>query len=256
MPDIDSEYHIIAKSARAYSDVSEDIIELAGAFIDGFQSVSGTRLIPKHYFGVGYVDKDLHEGIAKFMKDENDPEKRRIAIEKIQAVFGALLPRVSGVMSSHVIVEEFEQGGNKPITVSKKSIQLLRNKGFKGLIISDDLNMESMNLRYPNEVYAIYYRTKDGVKHSFEVSSAAMRVIETVASGHDMVLYIDEIDKLDEIIDGLKKMILYEVDRDEDGVADITEDKINESVERIMDFKQQAGLVEKIEIQGSKYFYY
>lgn len=231
--------NFIAKYDRAYSDDPQEIIDLATAYIRGFNSVPGVLVIPKHYLGTGFTTADLHYEVGKL---EATPED----IIRMNFVMDNILSQTAGVMTSHIILP---QDSDNPITTSKKVVNKIRKDGFDGVLFSDSLDMEAIKSRYTLDEYEIKYNGG-----SFKVSAGTMAIIETIASGHDIVFASDQLDDLDEIIEGLMNMVKYRVDLDKDGQPDITKATVSLSVDRILQLKARLGLLTKTTRNGRNYY--
>lgn len=110
------------------------------------------------------------------------------------------------VLVSHNIVECMDK--NLPASLSPKVINILRERlGFQGLIITDDLVMDAIGL----------YTDKE---------SAA---VQAVIAGNDLLCCTDFTEQIPAVIKAV-----------EDGI--ISEERINESVERILRYKIELGI--------------
>lgn len=101
----------------------------------------------KHFPGSGSIKTDPHDSIVKNMSSKEELEKRDLVPYSKFKRFG----RASAVMLSHFIYPEID---SQPATFSSKIIKdLLREQiGFKGLVISDDLQMKgAKSLLLPEE---------------------------------------------------------------------------------------------------------
>lgn len=119
---------------RAFSAVPEQVVELAGSFIDGM-AAAGMRCVGKHFPGHGIVVADSHIDIP--IDERNFAEIQNQDLK----VFKALASKLDAVMPAHVIYSEVDPlpAGFSPYWLQ----QVLRQDcQFQGVIISDDLLME------------------------------------------------------------------------------------------------------------------
>ena len=129
---------------RAFSDQIDVVIDCARAFIFGMHE-AGMACVGKHYPGHGSISEDSH--IEK-------PIDNRILNEienKDLIPFKELINDLDGVMTAHILFPEVD----KNITTFSKIwlSEILKQKmNFKGIIFSDDLNMEGAN--YCKSFYA------------------------------------------------------------------------------------------------------
>jgi len=121
------------------------------------------------------------------------------------------------VMVAHILIPELDK--NNPATMSKSVITdvLRRQLGFTGVIITDDMTMGAI------------------VEH-FDIGKAA---VESVKSGSDIILVGHGYDNVEKIHAALKDAI---------GKGEISQQRINESVERVIKLKRKYGINdEKVE---------
>nr|WP_229744784.1 beta-N-acetylhexosaminidase [Neiella marina] len=119
---------------RAFSELPEQVVPLATAFIDGMHE-AGMKCTGKHYPGHGSVAADSHIAIPIDERAEAD-------IEQDELVFSDLIAanRVDAIMPAHVIYPNFD---DKPAGFSPYWLNRLRMKlNFNGVIFSDDLAMK------------------------------------------------------------------------------------------------------------------
>lgn len=119
---------------RAFSETSAEIIELAGAFIEGMQD-AGMKCTGKHYPGHGSVQADSHIAIPV-------DERSEVEISEDEKPFKILIQqgRVDAIMPAHVIYPQLDE---KPAGFSSFWLNRLRQQlGFNGVIFSDDLAMK------------------------------------------------------------------------------------------------------------------
>ena len=119
---------------RSFGQSKEQIIELAGSFIDGMHE-AGMKCTGKHYPGHGSVGADSHIAIPVDDRKETD-------ICHDEAPFKRLIEqgRLDAIMPAHVIYPQLD---DKPAGFSPFWLNRLRQElGFEGVIFSDDLAMK------------------------------------------------------------------------------------------------------------------
>lgn len=163
--------------ARSYSDKPEKAAELGTDLIRGLKE-SGVIAVCKHFPGHGDTNMDSHtslpavnHSIDRLQKVELFPFKK--AIEK----------GLDGILSAHVIFSAFEKE-KIPATLSYKVLtELLKNKmGFRGLIITDCMEMKAISEHYGSEKAAVM-AIKAGadiicISHSREVVISCVQEIK------------------------------------------------------------------------------
>jgi len=188
---------------RSFGSEPQLVSRLARAYIRGSQS-SGAMATAKHFPGHGDTSTDSHLELPSV-----DADRERLDRIELPPFRAAIQEGVGGVMSAHIALPRVEAGG-VPATLSEKMLTgLLRNElGFKGVIFTDAMNMR-------------------GVAAHYEEGDAAVRSIK---AGADIVLYPPDVEKA---FMGIKQAV-------EKG--DITEERLNQSVRRVLAAKAQLGL--------------
>lgn len=120
---------------RAFSDTSEGVSILATAVMRGMQS-AGMAAVGKHFPGHGSVNLDSHVAIPIDTRSLST-----ILAEDIQPFATLIQAGIPAIMPAHII---FPAVDDKPVGFSKVWLQdvLRKQLQFKGVIISDDLNMQ------------------------------------------------------------------------------------------------------------------
>lgn len=120
---------------RSFSNNLEDVVLLAGAFMQGMQR-AGMATTGKHFPGHGSVKADSHIATAL---DHRSYEE--IATTDMQTFVG-LMPTLNALMPAHVI---YPQVDRNPAGFSRYWIQEILRKqlGFEGVLFSDDLTMQA-----------------------------------------------------------------------------------------------------------------
>jgi beta-N-acetylhexosaminidase len=118
------------------------VIENAGAFNDALQG-TGVLTCGKHFPGYSRCPSDAHHDLPTVSVPLGDLEANEIA------VFRAFAQRVDSMMIGHAFYPSIEQG-TTPSSLSPKVVtELLRGElGFKGLIMTDDLDMGAILNHY------------------------------------------------------------------------------------------------------------
>ncbi len=119
---------------RSFSADAQVNADLGNMYIDIFNKDSMIA-VPKHYPGYGTVSKDPHYDICK---DEES------TVSQLAKPFFQLQESPM-IMTSHVI---FTQEDSVPATLSPTILKILRDKGYSNIIISDDIQMQSVTRLY------------------------------------------------------------------------------------------------------------
>jgi beta-N-acetylhexosaminidase len=170
--------------------------------IDTLQQ-AGIMAVGKHFPGLGKSDRDPHLQLSTV----------HASLEEMESIHlppfaGAIEANVSAIMSSHAVYPALDPV--VPATLSKTIMtELLRNQmGFKGLVISDDLEMGAIEKVRP---------LPEGAADAF-------------AAGIDLLLISKDQSLLLESIEGLRNKVLR---------GEISYERLNESLGRITTCKNR-----------------
>lgn len=195
---------------RSFGSDVDNVIHSALAYSKGLQDSNVLAAI-KHFPGHGDTDTDSHLDLP--VVSHNLERLNEIEI----APFKSLMDKgIGGVMVAHLYVPTLENGKGIPASVSHKIVtELLKEKlGYKGLIITDALNMGAVANKY-----------KAG-----ELDAMAFK------AGNDLMLFSQDVAKG-------KKLIQNAIDRGE-----IPQSRVEESVKKILLAKYYLGLTQYNEV--------
>lgn len=189
---------------RSFGSEVDNVVQSALAYSNGLQDQNILAAI-KHFPGHGDTSSDSHLDLPVVSH----------ALSRLNAVelapFKQLMEKnVGGVMIAHLYVPALEPTKGIPASLSKKIVtDILKNQyGYKGLIITDALNMGAVANRYqPGEVDALAF-----------------------AAGNDIMLFSGD-------VNGAKKRIQKAIDNNE-----IPKSRVEESVKKILLTKYFLGL--------------
>ena len=191
---------------RSFGSEVENVVNSALAYSNGLQDNKILAAI-KHFPGHGDTNTDSHLDLPVVSHDLNRLNSVEIA------PFKALMDKgIGGVMVAHLYVPALEKGKGIPASVSKNIVTgLLKEKlGYKGLIITDALNMGAVAKRYkPGELDALAFK-----------------------AGNDIMLFSDGVKEG-------KRLIQLAID-----MKEISQNRVEESVKKILLTKYFLGLNE------------
>ncbi len=189
---------------RSFGSEVKNVVESARAYANGLQNQDILAAI-KHFPGHGDTDVDSHLDLPVVSHDLNRLNSTELA------PFKALMDKgIGGVMVAHLYVPALESKKGVPASISKNIITgILKEKyGYKGLIITDALNMGAVAKRYkPGELDALAF-----------------------SAGNDIMLFSEGVKEG-------KRLIQQAIDRKE-----IPESRVEESVKKILLTKYYLGL--------------
>jgi beta-N-acetylhexosaminidase len=191
---------------RSFGEDADLVSKLGIAYMQGLQD-SGVIPVGKHFPGHGDTATDSHTGLPVVSYS-----KGVLKEVHLKPFSDAILRGIPSIMTAHIIVQSIDK--ERPATLSKAVLtDLLRNElGFNGVIMTDAMDMAAIS-----EYYG-------------PIESAS---VEAVKAGADIVLMPQTKDWLGSIERTIKEI--------NDAVArgEISEERIDESYERIMNLKKQ-----------------
>ncbi|QKQ98600.1 hypothetical protein GKQ38_03690 [Candidatus Nanohaloarchaea archaeon] len=126
---------------RSFEGDYRETAEKGCAYIRGLQS-EGVMATAKHFPGETLTGKDPHNKIKHVNLTKEDTYPFRKAVEC----------NVSAIMISHQITTGVIDSNGKPASVSRNVVRTLREEyGFKGLIVTDAINMGGIDKYYESE---------------------------------------------------------------------------------------------------------
>jgi beta-N-acetylhexosaminidase len=132
--------------ARAMSGNPDAAASLGVGYAQGMLA-AGVLPVAKHFPGHGSVAVDSHENLP--VQKATVAELRARDWKPFQAAIDAGLPMI---MMGHISVPALEPG--VPASLSKPSYAALRGMGFKGVAVTDALNMGAVQKKFPGDSVA------------------------------------------------------------------------------------------------------
>ncbi|HOY67165.1 MAG TPA: beta-N-acetylhexosaminidase [Candidatus Ozemobacteraceae bacterium] len=123
--------------ARSFGDTPETVIKYSKPYISGLRE-GGVLACAKHFPGKGHAKVDSHLTLPVIPYD-----RERLLSFELAPFKAAIEAGIDAVMTAHVFFPAFEPAPNLPATLSEAVLTglLRRELGFKGLLITDDLEM-------------------------------------------------------------------------------------------------------------------
>lgn len=188
---------------RAYGTDAQTVADMASAFAKGLEE-ENVSATAKHFPGHGDTSTDSHDGMAVSEHDlQRLKEVEFVPFQRLSA------EGIDLIMVGHITMPNVTDDG-LPASLSKEAIDLLRQElDYDGVVITDAMNMGAIVDYYP-----------DGEA-----------VVKAVEAGVDIVLMPAD---LQAAYEGLCAAV-------EDG--EISEKRLDESVERILSLKYDRGML-------------
>ena len=213
---------------RSFSSDTSRVSKMGEGFIEGLHS-EGIISTLKHFPGHGDTGTDSHTGLPMINKSYDDIKSLELIPFKAGIDSGADM-----IMTAHIVYPKIEntkyvskKTGEEislPATLSKTILTdiLRKDLGFNGIIVTDALNMAAISEHFDK---------KDVVRLALNAGVDILLMPISLASG------TKEVDNyVDMIVDLVNS-------------GEISEDKINESVTRILKLKQEKGLLDKTDFE-------
>jgi len=136
---------------RSFGENPRAVARLAVEFIRGAQA-NGVLATAKHFPGHGDTDIDSHMGLPVIAADRG-----RIERTDLVPFRAAIRAGVGSIMTGHLVAPALDPDRRLPATLSPQIIEgLLRRKmGFRGLVVTDALDMAGVTLLYPPDRVAV-----------------------------------------------------------------------------------------------------
>jgi beta-N-acetylhexosaminidase len=191
---------------RLFGDDPATVDRFAGAFLQGVQDagVIGTL---KHWPGIGSVTLDPHDTLPTITRT-----KAQLEATDFAAFRDLLADRPGMIMVTHVIVQSVDP--TRPATLSPAVVNgVLRGElGYQGVVMTDSLYMAGISVRY----------------------SLGEAAVLSILAGDDLLEGAWDTNSMREMLDAIKAALAS---------GRLTEDRINQSVRRILALKIRFGLL-------------
>jgi beta-N-acetylhexosaminidase len=191
-------------NTRSFGEDPQRVGALVAAYVQGLQD-GGMLAVAKHFPGHGDTETDSHLKLPVILAD-----RARLDSVELVPFRHAIAAGVAGIMTAHLALPNIT-GRREPATFSREiTTDLLRGElGFQGLIVTDALTM--------------------GGLENFERASAVLRAVK---AGADILLQpANPQQAITVIVEAVRR-------------GEISEQRLDESVRRILEAKARLGLHE------------
>ncbi len=162
-------------STRAFGEDAQTVSEL-GAMMAGEIEKQGVWACGKHYPGHGDTTEDSHSAMPVVNKTARALEE--FELKPFRAAIGA---GVSAIMTGHLKVPLIDPSG-LPATLSAPAIGYLRHQmGFKGLIVTDALNMAGTGMKEEEAAVLALEACANILLHPLDPDRTAAYLVEHAA---------------------------------------------------------------------------
>jgi len=197
--------------SRSFGEERQNVTAKVVALMEGMQD-KGVLVAAKHFPGHGDTDTDSHHALPVIPHD-----RERLDSLELYPFREAIYRGLTGVMVAHLRIPELDDRENRASTLSRPTItDLLKEEmGFKGLIITDALNMKGLSSYY----------------------EPGIREVEAVRAGNDILLMPADLDKA---ISAVRKAVKE---------GSIAEEEVDASCRKILQAKYWTGAHHRNSIQ-------
>ena len=207
---------------RSFGSDVNNVVNSALAYSNGLQDHKILAAI-KHFPGHGDTDKDSHLDLPVVSHNIDRLEKTELA------PFKALMNKgIGGVMVAHLYVPSLENEKGIPASISKKIVTgLLKKKyGYKGLIITDALNMGAVANKFKaGELDAL----------AFKAGNDIMLFSQDVATGKRLIQKAIDNKEISQrrVEESVKKILLTKYFLGLDQYSNVDPENINEDLNNV-----------------------
>lgn len=195
-----AERHVL--KGRCLGTDVELVAKLGTLAVEAIQS-EGISACAKHFPGLGRAQDDPHHRLSRVEISKEEWSKTDVLPFKRVIAQG-----VDFIMSTHLIHTALDEVS--PATISKRAIEgcLVKELGFDGLIITDDLTMK-------------------GISNNLSVPELAVKAL---SAGHHLLLICDHLDSQRRALDSVREAYVS-------GVLD--KERIDRAIIKVLDFKKR-----------------
>lgn len=193
-------------NTRSFGEDPQEVSRLVTAYIQGAKA-NGMLTTVKHFPGHGDTATDSHLGLARVTGD-----RQRLNSVELVPFEAAIKAGVDAIMVAHVTVPALEPDPNRVATTSPAIVTglLKQQLGYKGLVITDALDMGALTRLYQNDI--------------------GRAAVEAFKAGNDMLLIPAD---LDASYQAMLKAVKS---------GEIPQSRVDESVLKILQAKASVGL--------------
>jgi len=193
-------------NTRSFGEDPKQVGDFVAAYIRGAHE-GGMLVTAKHFPGHGDTATDSHLGLAHVTGD-----RARLDAVELPPFRQAIEAGVDAVMVAHVTVPALDPGPNRVATTSKPIVSglLKEEMGFKGLVVTDALDMAGLTRLYAKDI--------------------GRAAVESFLAGNDMLVIPPDLDASYRAM--LQAVRSGEIDRQ----------RLDQSVRKILELKASLGL--------------
>ena len=192
---------------RSFGEDKMQVARKSWLYARGMQD-AGVLATAKHFPGHGSTQTDSHLGMPEILKTKSQLDSLELF------PFSYLIHKgIGAVMTGHLHVPALDKKAKVPATLSAKIVntKLKKEMGFKGLVITDAMNMKGVSNLY----------------------TSAQSVVKALKAGNDMVEIVPRLDK------AIAAVLLSVAS------GELTMEEIDEKCRKVLSVKKWLGLDKK-----------
>ena len=193
-----------------------DVDTVSNLGVSVMKGISENNIIPvvKHFPGHGDTSVDSHYGLP--LVEKSLEELKELEFIPFQ---WAINNGADAIMVSHILLQSIDS--ENPATMSKKIVSnILRNEmNFDGVVISDDMTMAA-------------------IMDNYDIGEASVKAIN---AGVDIILVCHGYDNEMKVLNSISEAV---------NSGEITEERLNESVYRILSLKNKYNLSDTTKVNS------
>lgn len=181
---------------RSFGEDKVLVVNKANAYIKGMEK-EGVLTALKHFPGHGDTAEDSHLGLPLISKSKED-----LLANELYPFRELINSGADAVMVGHLAVPALTQSEKIPTSISEKAIKgiLRQEMGFKGIVVSDALNMHAVSK---------LFATKGELEwQAFNAGNDVLCFAEHIPEGIDMINELATDDQLEESFERLWRLKL------------------------------------------------
>ena len=193
-------------NTRSFGEDPKQVSDFVAAYIRGAHA-GGMLVTAKHFPGHGDTAADSHLGVSKVTGD-----RARLDAVELPPFRRAIDGGVDAVMVAHVTVPALDPDPDRVATTSKSIVDglLKEEMGFKGIVVTDALDMAGLTRLYANDI--------------------GQAAVESFKAGNDVLI-------MPANLDASYRSMLQAVQSGE-----ISRQRLDQSVRKILELKASIGL--------------
>ena len=195
------------QSTRTFGTTPDAVTRLAGAYLNGLQS-EGIIGCLKHFPGLGAATTDAHLDLPTINRTQDQIESVELAPYRNLIATG----QVDMIMATDLLMPAFDPTLPAELSPTIMTDVLRKQMGYNGVVVTDALYMQGVAKKY----------------------TLAQAGVQSIIAGDDLLVGAFSSDQVAWMIQALKDAI---------NNGQLTQQRIQDSVRRILEMKMRAGLL-------------